>query len=93
MLSGCIGTFGTRTNNWGQGKKPIGSYPFKAVSEDLRMTYVLTDSDSGNDYSGIHIIGPIALMFSLPLDLAIDIVLTPLDLIAWPFGWKKSKLE
>ena len=76
-----MGTAGTRFQNGSF----AGAYPYSAVGTDV----VLAKYISGND--DIHGFGYGAMgIISIPLDVLIDTALLPFDLIAWPFGFKKS---
>lgn len=86
--SGCLaGTILTRGD-----RAVVGGYPFQAVAVDVEM--VAKAGDPPVDTSGVMIGGGTFLfwgLISLPLDLAIDLVATPLDLGFWAFDVHKTK--
>ena len=75
MLSGCLGTFSSRDCD------VVGKYPGMAIAEDFRV--MGTPGPYGTGWLAV-----IALI-SLPVDIVVDTVLLPVDLIAWPFGLKR----
>ena len=54
----------------------FGKYPYKAVYDDLVIM-------------GEPVV-PILGLVSIPLDLALDTIFLPFDLILWPLGHKKT---
>ena len=81
MSLGACGTIATR------GSVPVGAYPFASVEFDVVLIGALFDSSvekSTRDRDAG------AGLLSLPVDLAIDAVLLPIDLVAWIFGARKS---
>lgn len=88
-LSGAAcGTMGTRTIG------PVcGGAPFAAVAWDVvAMTKVFgpTERLLDIDWSGPWLFT--GGLVSLPVDLAIDVVALPFDLVAWAFGHEKNAL-
>lgn len=81
LCSGC-GTLFTRCGDNGN---VIGKYPYSAVGKDIDM---IASVESGVGYT-ILLIAPSGLI-SLPIDIVVDTVLLPADLIAWPFGLSKD---
>jgi uncharacterized protein YceK len=81
LLQSCIGTASTRFQN----DSFVGAYPYSAVGTDL----VLFGENLGKP---AHLGGFIALpsLISIPLDLVVDSILLPIDLITWPFGLRKT---
>jgi uncharacterized protein YceK len=78
LLSGCVsGTHLTRVANPGHF---AGKYPFEAVAVDIASL-----SGDANPILDVGVWG----LLSLPLDIVIDAVLSPADLILWPFGVEK----
>lgn len=80
VICGC-GTLQTRFGN-----VPVGAYPYDAV------TMTVTDDwpsvlDSTTDHKAV-LFG--VLLVSFPLDVCIDTVLLPGDLVAWSFGTHKD---
>lgn len=69
----------------------VGCYPLQAVVHDVRGIVQVFDpppaSRSRSADSGF--VGAQALV-SLPFDLVLDIVLAPVDLGAWIFGYSKA---
>ena len=86
LLSGCIGT-GTTRQYGDDGRRPFGSYPFAGVVVDCELVGMQRNP---NDMTGLSTLAPVIGIISLPVDIVIDAVLAPLDLIAWPFGWRKN---
>lgn len=84
VLAGC-GSINTRFDN-----SPIGRYPMQAVCVD---GYCISRLVAGPvDLWGTRISGvtvAIVGLFSLPVDLCVDVVLLPVDAVAWALGEKK----
>ncbi len=76
-LSGC-GTLMSR----GSGSI-LGAYPFQAVATDVAMMSGAYESD----YEKWLMLG----LVSTPVDLVLDLVLSPIDLIAWGMGARKER--
>jgi len=89
LLTGCIpGTRATRTseslpNVSTDPHSFFGGHPFQAVVVDFQIEL------GGGNKNG-HPLEPIV---NLGLDLLIDLVLAPIDLVAWPFGCHKRGLR
>ena len=83
FLQSCMGTAFTRFNEGSF----AGAYPYSAVAADVVIAKeaIGRPSDHGGGFATISII-------SIPLDLVLDTVLFPVDLVTWPFGYKKSWL-
>lgn len=82
-LSGC-GTLITRTTMAMPGGDFAGAYPFQAVAVDVDGMF--------HQKSGLlEECCKIMAFMSIPFDLAIDLVLSPIDLLLWPMGFTKSK--
>lgn len=77
-MTGCVlGTAGTRVANEGD---VAGRFPFQAVGSDVETVFSAPHP---------HVdLRPLAVI-SIPLDLVMDVVLLPFDLILWPFGFSK----
>ena len=89
VLPSC-GTFATRVAGpLGGYSPPVGWWPGEAVAIDAVGISKITDLTWGgaNDESGV-----LALMFllNLPVDLVIDTVLLPFDLLGGLVGWEKE---
>ncbi len=87
VLGGCTGTQLTRTSVPMDLAKPqdgcfFGGYPFQAVVVDYRI-----EADSSGEGNSYVILG------SLAIDLVVDLVLSPIDLVAWAFGCEKRGLR
>lgn len=91
LLTGCTGTMVTR------GDRPMphvttaphslfGGYPFQAVVVDMQMEMQGVNDDGEHGRGSGNPVGPI---LSLAVDLVVDLVLSPIDLVAWPFGCHK----
>lgn len=85
-MSGCVGTILSRTPDGNENVSFLGAYPYAGVVIDFRLAS-LTRSGQLGDFSG-----PLPLI-SIPLDIVIDTVLLPGDLIAWPFGYRKRDMH
>ena len=83
-LSGCFGTFGTRTGN-----QCVGEYPYKAIVLNVGGITEYAGNNNGSGFGSNFLMITICVL-SLPIDIAIDTVLLPVDLISWPFGMKKG---
>ena len=84
--SGCLGTGVTRfvgEDDW------AGKYPGQAVAFDVRAF----TSDWEEGHAGEGILMPLLAIFSLPVDIAVDVLLSPVDLILWPLGFEKLPPE
>jgi hypothetical protein len=65
----------------------FGAYPFQAVATD--GYFISKTFNAPEEFMGMKAPGPLFLFWglvSLPVDLAIDVVLLPIDLGAWVFG-------
>jgi len=83
--SGCFGTGVTRI----MGESDCaGAYPGQAVAFDVRAF----TSAWEEGHAGEGVVMPVFAIFSLPVDIAVDVVLSPLDLILWPLGFEKTLL-
>ena len=84
ILPGCIGTYGTRMLSDPVEKNAsfVGGYPFMAVAVDCSVI--------GGSSTGCGNIFKSACFLSLPFDLVVDAVLSPIDLIMWPFGFRMN---
>ena len=81
LLSGCAGTIVTRFG--GSVNDPhFGAYPYQAPVIDLKLMGAGGKLGLFEFEVGI---------LSLPLDIAIDTVFLPVDLIMWTFGCKKNQ--
>lgn len=92
-LGGCYGTQITR----GGGPYAVGKWPFEAIAFDIGlMAQVRPDErESGlakGDQPNLFFWG----LTSLPFDTVFDVVLSPVDIVAWILGCNKgfeSKIE
>ena len=78
FLSGCAGTLVTRY--WSHSGSSVGAYPYQAVAYDFK------EAHDDFDFNSV-----LVLLCFLPLDVTVDTILLPVDLIAWPFGKKKQE--
>ena len=86
LLPGCTGTRLTRTASpmplAASGSfDSVGGYPFQAVVVDYRIEE--SGGNTGDNYT---------VFASLAVDLVIDTLLSPIDLVAWAFGCRKRGL-
>ena len=86
LLCGCTGTMMTRTDSPMPGAargsySTFGGYPFKAVVVDYQLE---ERSNNGGD--------PHSAFLGLAVDIVVDLVLSPIDLVAWAFGCNKRGL-
>ncbi|MCA8952189.1 MAG: hypothetical protein KDE27_21950 [Planctomycetes bacterium] len=79
VLSGC-GTMMTRSSG-----EPFGAYPLEAPLADCMMIA----GGYGPSYGKALVFG----LVSLPVDLALDVALCPVDLLAWALGTRKGDRE
>ncbi len=79
--SGCIGTMLSRGNHDFAGK-----YPLQAVACDIQ--HVVNDK-----FDGLGILVVTGCIISVPVDLAVDVVLMPVDLVLWPFGFDRGSTD
>ncbi len=84
MLCSQTGCFGTMVTRGGDGGAFAGRYPFKAVASDVGM--VINPGGSRDMNAFIALIA----FISIPVDLSVDAVLMPVDLVLWPFGFDRS---
>jgi len=78
VMTGCVlGTAGTRVANNGDA---VGRFPFQAIGSDIEALF---------SAPAPHVDLRVVALISLPLDLVVDVVLSPFDLILWPFGFRK----
>ena len=69
----------------------FGGWPYEAVWVDINWGDNIIHSDGGGPLAfGEAMMAPL-FYISVPLDLAIDTVLLPVDLVAWPCGYEKKK--
>lgn len=85
-FSGCTGTMLTRSDDpmpqaESGSHDMFGGYPFQAVVVDYRI-----EESSGNAGDS-HVV-----FVSLAIDLVVDTLLAPIDLVAWAFGCRKRGL-
>lgn len=86
LVSGCTGTMLTRSSEPMDHADPrphsmFGGYPFQAIVVDYQIE--AGTQSAGDSYS---------VFASLAVDLVVDTVLAPVDLIAWAFGCHKRSL-
>jgi len=79
LNSGCVGTVFSRMPSSPM-ESPFGRYPGDAVVLDVKFM------SEGDDKYHSALVGALSI---IP-DIIIDTVLLPIDLIAWPFGFKKN---
>ena len=90
-LGGC-GTMVTR----GDLHAPVGAYPLEAIGFDLSGLYhgftepTLWHPEHDRAAKVAKEGEVIGLILSLPADLVFDVVLLPVDLVAWVFGARKN---
>ena len=88
-LTGCIGTVSTRVDNK-EDESWAGSYPLTAPVSNVLIIHDMWSNGLGlcsNREAGIVLsIFPIA---SIPIDICVDVILLPVDLVCWPLGMKK----
>ena len=85
-VAGCAGTMMTRSHqpmdHAATGEHSMfGGYPFQAVVVDYRIEE--QHLNEGNSY---------VVLGSLAIDLAVDTVLAPIDLVAWAFVCRKRSM-
>lgn len=83
LLPGCTGTMLTRSSSpmslaASGSYDSFGGYPFQAVVVDWRIEE--RSGNAGDSHS---------VFLSLAVDLVVDTVLSPIDLVAWAFGCRK----
>ena len=61
----------------------LGAYPFEGVAADALMVVGVINPDN----EAVALYG----LISLPIDLVVDLVLLPADLVAWAFGQSKAR--
>jgi uncharacterized protein YceK len=84
LSGGCaFGTAVTRMNIDKLNTPLFGKYPYAAVVGDLKIVPTIGSHHEGDFFGGLALI-------SIPLDFVIDTLLLPIDLVAWPFGFKKD---
>ncbi len=86
ILTGCTGTMMTRSSSPMEHADPaphsmFGGYPFQAVVVDFQIEKA--SGNAGNTYE---------VFASLAVDLVLDTVLAPIDLVAWAFGCHKRSM-
>ena len=81
LFTGCVGTPLTRRVDKNNDAYWCGKYPYKAVVEDARLMF--------DDGCKAGIIAPMAFL-SLPVDIAVDTVMIPVDLFAWCLGKRRK---
>ena len=61
------------------GENSFGKYPYMAIAVDVKAMGSPAAAGWG--------------VLSIPLDLVIDTVLMPVDLVLWPLGYTKEKIK
>ena len=87
---GCVGTYDSRWRSGGADAF-LGGYQLQAVVVDLTYLAGAFQSMEGSHWSGSELFT--FSLFSLPLDAALDLVLLPVDLVAWLFGHQKRPIS
>lgn len=86
-LGGCYGTMFSR----GSGPYAVGKYPFEALAVDIGF---MAEVRPDERFSGVpREQGPNLFLWglvSLPIDTVVDVVLAPVDVVAWIFGCDKA---
>jgi hypothetical protein len=87
LLSGCAGTMVSRSDApspYADSRRGsmFGGYPFQAVVVDYRI-----EQDNLNEGNSYIVLG------SLAVDTVVDLVLCPIDLVAWAFGYHKRAMR
>ena len=85
MLASC-GTIYSRG-----GGEQFGRYPLQAVATDLY--FISKTFEPEQEFMGLAANGRLFLLLglvSLPVDLVVDVVAAPLDVVAWILGAHKS---
>lgn len=91
VFSGCMGTIFTRVQRPNPDKSWTGAYPFQAIALDCYGSYQMIQTGGSDKVSpGL---GVTILLLSLPIDIVVDAVLLPVDLVAWPMGFEKNDLD
>lgn len=88
------------TDAKGQHSDFVGAYPYSAVGGDVALLMEGIDgrgpspdpasTTDRQDQIACCVISAFLAILSLPIDLAVDTVLLPADLVAWPFGWRRG---
>lgn len=91
-LSGCAGTIATRINQ----KSFAGAYPYSSMKNDWELA-TIGFTDKIQKSTNAYMPPPAAItvctilgVLSVPLDLALDTVFLPVDLVCWPLGFSKN---
>lgn len=87
LLTGCAGTRISRSDQTDPCVDPrpgstFGGYPFQAVVVDWRVE----ERSSGEG-------DPVLAIGSLAVDAVVDLVLAPVDLVAWACGYHKRAMK
>jgi hypothetical protein len=83
-LCGCLGTGATRFDNGSF----VGKYPYSGTASDIVIIGKSFSSEKNRTVSPalVFFLG----ILSFPVDIIVDSILFPADLIAWPIGYEKD---
>lgn len=85
LLNGClVGTLRTRTDCSENSADPFGGIPYSATASDISN---LGQFNSDDDVGGFV---AIFSLISIPMDFMVDTIALPVDLVLWPFGFRKN---
>ncbi len=87
VLAGCTGTMLSR----GTGPCSVGKYPFEAIALDIGFMAATRADERDTGVPGKE--GTPTFLWgltSLPIDTVVDVVLLPVDVVAWIFGCSKT---
>jgi uncharacterized protein YceK len=79
--AGC-GTFVTRT-----GQTTVGAYPYQAVYVDFTLFWPDVFRD---DNWEVNAVNTTTIIVSTPIDICLDTIGLPFDLVAWGCGYNKD---
>ena len=78
LFTGCAGTLHSRFDRTQSDSTHwVGKWPYQAIATDLTVV------------KNKHPLNSVAAA-SIPLDLVIDTICLPFDLVLWPFGFEKN---
>lgn len=91
LSCGCLGSYVSRTSRDDKGDT-AGKWPYQAVAQDL---VVIAEPLRNKEEWRREMANTFALygLVSIPSDLVCDTILLPVDLVLWPWGFEKSRID
>ena len=88
QIVGAVGCAGTQFSRGYSGYDRFGKWPYQAVAIDCYAAKDTFKGCLGDDPTMYPVFGLLGLV-SMPVDICLDTILLPCDLILWPLGYQK----